>query len=826
MRVFNVIFVVGVFLLFFLLVSGTLQKATAATITVTSNANSGAGTLRQALSDAVDGDTILFSLSAGNEVATVSSTLTYPTTKSLTINGDNTAGSGTDITLKVTTPGSSTYPVWTFISVNSRTITLKNMTMRGGDAPSGSGGAISMSFSTSNLIIENSTIKDGRGRFGAGIWANGFTSLTITNSTFSNNIAVDHGGAARIDSFTGTASISGSTFDSNSTTNTGGNYYGGALYFQNNSAQGTVTIDKTTFSNNSVYRSGAGVYSQNTNNLIITNSTFNNNTNSGGSGGGLYVTGGATVITNSTFTGNSNVNYGGGAFLSGAVTLTNLTVAGNTSTSSTADGIYLSSGTVAIKNSLFANSGSNHYDFTRGSGTVTDNGYNIVETSSGQTFNATGDITGDQASLNISSTLADNSTLYGTKTLALSSGSVAIDAGNDSSANNGVVIPATDQRGFSRSGGTDIGAYEYDTTTTPTPTPTNTPTPTPTPTVTLTPTPTPTPTPIPTESNNSSGTSTSQSSIQSSNACTVSAPVGSPNLYQINLSGNESELFFTPVDNADSYYISYGTNSNAEGYGVTFKYSDKSGAIAYKIGSLETGKTYYFKIRGGNGCATGDWSNINRVSLNNAYTEFISDLTKDEVEIKEVVFENRKSNVCEYLVEEGDNLWSIAESSLGNGKYFQEISDLNNLSQGFLGIGQKLKLPCDVDGLEKAKEEIESSGVSLEINVKDTKNRPVKGATVTLHSKVQVSKTNDEGVVTFKNVAAGGHRVIIAYGTFTGERKIDVKGDSKIQDLSLKVEMNSGFSYPAVIAVIGSLISIIVILLAIILRKRNIYLKK
>ena len=103
-----------------------------------------------------------------------------------------------------------------------------------------------------------------------------------------------------------------------------------------------------------------------------------------------------------------------------------------------------------------------YYD---GSNTVTDNGYNIVETSTGYTFSGTGDITGNQTNLwgtGVSATpsLANNSTVNGTQTLALSSGSVAIDAGNGT-ANNDVSIPATDQRGVSRSGATDIGAYEY-----------------------------------------------------------------------------------------------------------------------------------------------------------------------------------------------------------------------------------------------------------------------------------------------------------------------------------------------------------------------------
>ena len=123
-------------------------------------------------------------------------------------------------------------------------------------------------------------------------------------------------------------------------------------------------------------------------------------------------------------------------------------------------GIEAFGGSLFIKNTILANNVT--YDFSAFSGpTITDNGYNIVESSTGYTFSATGDITGEQANLNLSSTLAANNTTNGTYTLKTTSGSVAIDAGSDSGANNGVAIPTQDQRGANRNITTDIGAYEY-----------------------------------------------------------------------------------------------------------------------------------------------------------------------------------------------------------------------------------------------------------------------------------------------------------------------------------------------------------------------------
>lgn len=97
------------------------SHTSAATITVNSNGDSGAGTLRQAITDIGD--------------------------------GDNTAGSKTDITVQVSTPSVSAYPV---IQINTgpKTTTLRNLTLRGGTIYMYSSGAF--------LVLENCIVKDGK----------------------------------------------------------------------------------------------------------------------------------------------------------------------------------------------------------------------------------------------------------------------------------------------------------------------------------------------------------------------------------------------------------------------------------------------------------------------------------------------------------------------------------------------------------------------------------------------------------------------------------------------------------------------------------------
>ena len=129
----------------------------AATVTVTSNADSGAGTLRQAIADTSEGDTVVFSLSAGNETISIASELNI-SGKSLIIDGSNTAGSRTAVTVQVTTPGSSPWRDFNLNPGPGKTVSISKMTIKGGDISGTgfSGGCIYLYSGT--LELKNSTL--------------------------------------------------------------------------------------------------------------------------------------------------------------------------------------------------------------------------------------------------------------------------------------------------------------------------------------------------------------------------------------------------------------------------------------------------------------------------------------------------------------------------------------------------------------------------------------------------------------------------------------------------------------------------------------------
>ena len=268
-----------------------------------------------------------------------------------------------------------------------------------------------------------------------------------------------------------TVTIKDMTIRHGKLTNAG--YYGGGIC-----NAGTLTLTNCAVSNNQSKGYAGGIHNAGT--LTLANCTVSNTQTTGryAVGGGICnYSNGILTLTNCTVSGNQTTGAdadGGGIFTMGTATLTNCTIANNSAddASSEGGGINIFKGDIYIKNTIIANNtaGGDGNDLRRNGGTLTSNGYNIVEDSSYRSdggngeFNATGDITGEQASLNLSSTLEGN---CGTQTLKITSGSVAIDAGDNTTANHGVDIPTVDiptkdQRGADRNGVTDIGAYEYD----------------------------------------------------------------------------------------------------------------------------------------------------------------------------------------------------------------------------------------------------------------------------------------------------------------------------------------------------------------------------
>jgi len=257
-------------------------------------------------------------------------------------------------------------------------------------------------------------------------------------------------------------------------------------------ANATTTITNVDLNNNWTTTSGNGGAINNAGaDLYISNSSIHDNA-AGFYGGGLYVSasGKSTTVTNSTFYYNfsqwlSNAIDGGGIYINlGTTTITNSTIikngnnaAGTARQTTNGGGIIVGNSTNAglrIKNSIVAQNTAgtapNIYKYS--SGIIVNSGYNVVGKSTSYTA-TTGDwidstdsgtftlnTVGTTGALNLASASSLNSNPLGTYTWGVTSGSIIIDTANGT-AHNGTTIPTLDQRGATRSGTTDIGAFEY-----------------------------------------------------------------------------------------------------------------------------------------------------------------------------------------------------------------------------------------------------------------------------------------------------------------------------------------------------------------------------
>ncbi|HEV2425665.1 MAG TPA: choice-of-anchor Q domain-containing protein [Terriglobia bacterium] len=228
---------------------------------------------------------------------------------------------------------------------------------------------------------------------------------------------------------------------------------------------GKLTVSSSTISGNTASSSysatGGGIYNSGT--LTVNSSTLNANTGTTTFmyGGAIYNSG-TVAINNSTISGNSALGFtgggGGGIYNSaGTVTINNSTLSGNSGTPD-GGGIY-NGATTILQNSIVASSTSGG----NCSGAVTSHGYNLSSDGTCN-FNSAGDLNNTDPQLG---SLQNNGGQ--TQTMALPSGSPAIDAGNPAGCtdNTGRLLK-TDQRGQPRpdsedTGGCDMGAYESQT---------------------------------------------------------------------------------------------------------------------------------------------------------------------------------------------------------------------------------------------------------------------------------------------------------------------------------------------------------------------------
>ena len=277
------------------------------------------------------------------------------------------------------------------------------------------------------LTMTDVTVGDGRQDKGGGLYMAGSSTLTLERVVFANNTAIGNGEGGAIYNDGGTLTLRDSTLQNNSATGALGK--GGGLY-----NDGAATLQRVTISNN--------------------DAVF---------GGGIYNKVDGLTLDNVTISGNNAQTDGGGIWTDAKLDATHVTLVLNiadddSNASGNGAGIWATTGNdVTLQNSILgANTlgpGGNENFFSLDSNPVTSLGGNIDDDGTAG-LSQPSDTNGPGGVDLQLGALADNGGF--TNTHDLGGGSTAID--------HGVGAPlSADQRGVTRDGSPDAGAYESST---------------------------------------------------------------------------------------------------------------------------------------------------------------------------------------------------------------------------------------------------------------------------------------------------------------------------------------------------------------------------
>ncbi|MEG4632115.1 DUF4347 domain-containing protein, partial [Microcoleus sp. AR_TQ3_B6] len=338
-------------------------QGTLRTITVTNTNDRGAGSLRDAIASAANGDTIKFAASLATRTITLTSGQLV-INKNLTIEAGN-AGqltiSGNNSSRVISTQGSTNVTLKNLIIANGRVFgndPNNEATTAGGGIQTGG---------NSTLTLENCQVKNNVAGFGGGIHTGFRSTTTIINSKFSGNDGslasnTERGGGAIATKSGSSLTIRDSEFTDNKGT------YGGAV----NNLLGSLTIDNSKFIRNVATTDvGGGVYVDGANgsgpggfpgpvggNVIIRNSLFDGNI--AGAGGAAYLFGYGSdkmLLENSYFMNNRAIaqeGQGGGVHQANAdLTVRNCFFANNSATTHGGGMWAANDGNVNISNTTF-----------------------------------------------------------------------------------------------------------------------------------------------------------------------------------------------------------------------------------------------------------------------------------------------------------------------------------------------------------------------------------------------------------------------------------------------------------------------------------------
>ena len=274
---------------------------------VTNTNDGGVNSLRQALLDAEDGDTITFNIPTSDSGYNAGVWTITLTTGELVVDKNVTIrGPGADVLIVRRDPNATAFRIFHVSSGGSAA--LEGMTISNGIAAtgmfSGVGGGVYNDHT--DLTLNSCALVGNSAEYGGAVFSDGngaTASLTITNSTLSGNSALSSAGGVYnyAPSGVGSLTITNSTLSGNSAD------IGGGIVNDGQSGNASLIITSSTLSGNTA-NSGGGIVNQ-----AASVTVGNTILKTGSSGANIFSTGGSV-----TSSGYNLSNDNGGGFLTDA----------------------------------------------------------------------------------------------------------------------------------------------------------------------------------------------------------------------------------------------------------------------------------------------------------------------------------------------------------------------------------------------------------------------------------------------------------------------------------------------------------------------------
>lgn len=227
---------------------------------------------------------------------------------------------------------------------------------------------------------------------------------------------------------------------------------------------------------------------------------------------------------------------------------------------------------------------------------------------------------------------------------------------------------------------------------------------------------------------------TNNSQTYSRESCNGATFLNPPELFQLNTLLNSVTLYFVPSSGgATNYIIEYGRSQEANEQAVSFSHPSTSGAIPYTINSLSLNETWFFKVKGTNGCIFSNWSDTKSIYVGTP----------------KIVATNQVKELATSL--EKDIEKDATKSS--------QISENNQ--------------------------------PTYTVRIKVThKNEPLKKVKIAIADSEREIETDENGFAIFEQIKGGLHRFKIIDQAYAAESEVNVNGDKPEFDVSINVVIN------------------------------------